>query len=184
MLTHDNIKLSSVVAALYGLTADNANVDKALARTMQGGLLNALLTEFTKTSDSGDILATDSLLNALNKLNNQSTAVGMYTGNDAETRDISIGFTPRCIIIIANSPAMTGGGIGLAGTGGQGSEMWSGIVAYGYPLNTLSGRDIPIKIVENGFTVGKKDTYYAGQGGTFKNRTNFLNITYNYIALR
>ncbi|MBN7773160.1 hypothetical protein [Clostridium aminobutyricum] len=87
--------LSATVQTLYGV----ANVDAALQKTMQGGLLSALLTGFSKTNDMGDIVATDTLVRALSKLsNNHLYAYGNFTTDGTANREINVGFSPNLVM--------------------------------------------------------------------------------------
>ncbi|WP_312647581.1 hypothetical protein [Aminipila sp.] len=140
------IKISEAVRTLYGLSIDNANVDKTLQKYMQGGLLNALLTGFYKTSDVGDILTTDTLLKALNKLQNKINIVSGSATASGTNQSISVGFTPKLVItqysdndgIAAANIFSTNGRISVSSGKAYTSE-YSAIVPNGFQQSGRSG---------------------------------------------
>lgn len=170
-ITASTVGISEAVRTLYGLSVDNANVDKTLQKTLQGGLLNAVLTGFSNTGDTGNVLATDTLTKALSRLNNGINNLkfiqGSYTGDGQYVsggRIINIGFTPTMVFIMGQN--FTASAI---------KTSYSGVtfVHSGYCfVNDYT-------VVTNGFEVGTND----GAGGE-KNSTNETDKIYKYYAIR
>ena len=127
--------LTAETAALVGLGAD------AVPDAVFAGLKS--LIDAAKTSaDNRTILG-----------------FGIYVGDGAANRTISLGYTPKVIII--------------AREGLRFDDHWGGFAMEGYPA-VASGRTV-IAIVQNGFTV-YTETYHG--------YTNQQGATYHYITLR
>lgn len=127
--------LTAETAALVGLGAD------AVPDAVFAGLKS--LIDAAKTSaDNRTILG-----------------FGIYVGDGAANRTISLGYTPKVIII--------------AMEGLRFDDYWGGFAMEGYPA-VASGRTL-IAIVQNGFTVYTE---------TYTGYTNQKGATYHYITLR
>lgn len=127
--------LTAETAALVGLGAD------AVPDAVFAGLKS--LIDAAKTSaDNRTILG-----------------FGIYVGDGAANRTISLGYTPKVIII--------------AMEGLRFDDYWGGFAMEGYPA-VASGRTV-IAIVQNGFTVYTE---------TYTGYTNQKGATYHYITLR
>ena len=127
--------LTAETAALVGLGAD------AVPDAVFAGLKS--LIDAAKTSaDNRTILG-----------------FGIYVGDGAANRTISLGYTPKVIII--------------AREGLRFDDHWGGFAMEGYPA-VASGRTV-IAIVQNGFTVYTE---------TYTGYTNQKGATYHYITLR
>lgn len=127
--------LTAETAALVGLGAD------AVPDAVFAGLKS--LIDAAKTSaDNRTILG-----------------FGIYVGDGAANRTISLGYTPKVIII--------------AMEGLRFDDHWGGFAMEGYPA-VASGRTV-IAIVQNGFTVYTE---------TYTGYTNQKGATYHYITLR
>lgn len=91
---------------------------------------------------------------------------GRYTGNGAETRVISLGFTPKAVLVLREDGATT--------YPNNNTQVYGGLAAVGMPLKK-SGLDA-VAVVDGGFQVGYRtypiDIY-----------TNNINQVYHYLAL-
>lgn len=95
-----------------------------------------------------------------------STVTGTYTGDDAETQTIDLGFQPRAVIS-TDSSGMTCYG------GGSYPRVYGGLTLPGKPLKT--GGTTAIEITGSGFAVHKIGSYTnANENGT----------AYRFIAFR
>ena len=90
---------------------------------------------------------------------------GVYTGNGAETRSISLGFTPAVLLIVCQD-----------GTVCNGTHCFGGLAFPGQPCFHLNRN--AIEIVENGFKVG----YYRDLNTSVN--TNGEDEIYFYLAVR
>ena len=89
---------------------------------------------------------------------------GFYAGNDAETRTIELGFTPRALFLITDS-GRTFSSYSNVGYGG--------LAFPGHPV--IYNNKIIVTIVENGFQV-----YYNSDNKIYSNRQK---NEYRYLAL-
>ena len=89
---------------------------------------------------------------------------GFYAGNDAETRTIELGFTPRALFLITDS-GRTFSSYSNVGYGG--------LAFPGHPV--IYNNKIIVTIVENGFQV-----YYNSDNNIYSNRQK---NEYRYLAL-
>jgi len=96
---------------------------------------------------------------------------GTYTGNDSETRAISLGFTPKAVHVSRNN--------GLTYNPNSSGTVWGGLALPGHPVQheKLDVLYTAIEITTNGFTVVNKDidSYH-------KIRCNSDGNIYHYIA--
>lgn len=127
--------LTAETAALVGLGAD-AMPDAVFAK------IKSLIDAAKTSADNRTILG-----------------FGIYVGDGAANRTISLGYTPKVIII--------------AMEGLRFDDHWGGFAMEGYPA-VASGRTV-IAIVQNGFTVYTE---------TYTGYTNQKGATYHYITLR
>ena len=99
-------------------------------------------------------------------------AAGSYTGDGAASRTISLGFTPKAVLVMT--------AYGVTFISGGSPSVCGGLAVTGHPVTyTLSGTTYtPVSIVDGGFAVGQ-----AGTGTSNTSNTNNSNITYHYIAL-
>lgn len=88
---------------------------------------------------------------------------GTYEGNNTETRDITLGFTPKALILTTSYAMFRDASNGCYG----------GIAAPDYPCTAYSGNSI--QIIDNGFRA-----YYNSDRKAF---TNVSGYTYYYIAV-
>ena len=87
--------------------------------------------------------------------------VGTYAGNNAETRDIALGFQPKLVLLMTSNGVM-----------GNNSAMRGGMALPGQPLHI--GSEPGMEITSNGFRV----TYNEASM-----RTNEKQYTYIYLAV-
>ena len=143
-----------------------AGVDSALARVAReaAGLvteLNSTVTgKLTQINNNAAQLAA-----SLEDLGESKAEVvtGTYDGDGASSRDITLGFQPRAVLLETT-----------AGARGTGSTVYGGIALPGISLrNPLAG--VALSIIEDGFQV------YVQENRVFtNNRGNF----YVYLAIR
>ena len=89
-------------------------------------------------------------------------ATGTYVGDDQATRFISLGFTPRAVLVVNDE--------GQMGSSASNTRCKGGLVAPG--MTTLNGL---LNVAEGGFEVHDRATYVS---------TNSHTYTYCYIAVR
>jgi len=142
--------------------ADNAKLDAALKAREDGQA--ALQTAVT------------ALQAALPKKQDAASAVkftcGTYDGDGAESRTISVGFTPKAVYVCTN--------YGDAGSGTSGNNTKGGLAVTGSPLtfNWNSEVQAAMEIVSGGFRVAYR---YINSG--YSILMNTKNTKYNYIAI-
>ena len=144
----DISEVNSALAQLQAadtLKADSASVDSRFARVNSD--IAALDSRFT---------AVNSDINALE--NRVSVIVGKYTGDGASTRAISLGFTPKAVLLEHSS--------GLR-------EFGDGILAGGLALQGAASS--AFQVITAGFSV----KYTSGI-----NHTNENNTVYRYLAFK
>ena len=89
---------------------------------------------------------------------------GTYAGNNASSRDITLGFTPKALIV-TTSYAMFRDAT---------NSVYGGIAGPGYPCTATSG--YAVQIIDNGFRV-----FYNTSGKAYTNNSGY---TYYYIAVK
>ncbi len=89
---------------------------------------------------------------------------GMYTGDGETARTIELGFRPQAVLVVDNMGAMQ-----------SGSTYYGGLALDGF--NTTYGAAILIKIVEDGFQLGKSSTSTSAD-------TNKNGKIYYYLATK
>lgn len=126
--------------------------------------------QFLRTEFNADNSKIDAALKALNTLSvgKAELVFGSYVGNDATDRTISLGFTPRGVLL------------GLAsGRFSNSSTIFGGLAMAGKPV-TISSTHL-VEIVTNGFQVRRGEltggTYYVAEG-------NSAQFTYYYMAVK
>lgn len=159
------VSISETIRVLYGLSVDNMNVSAALQKIMQGGLLSGPLTGYSKTTDTGSIVATDTLLKALSRLENSKAQIvqGTYTGDGTATRTISLAFTPKLVVIFGSNSHI------FFKTNGRSYEQ---VLALYGATNTTYGT------TTNGFLVSSNDK--TSMTGTASNDSG---APYSYVAI-
>ena len=98
---------------------------------------------------------------------------GSYTGDGAASRTISVGFTPKAVLVTDRQ------GVTYLDAGAS-SSMIGGLAVTGSPLTfTLSNTTYPVlEVTANGFIV-----HYQTFPGYYNIITNGSGTTYNYLAI-
>lgn len=135
----------------------------------------ALATKATTAALTAETNARTTAVNTLTQTVNQKAriAVGQYTGNGAATRTISVGFTPKAVLLMTAS--------GESGTGNSyGTHTIGGLAVTGSPLTfSYGGQTKPaMEIVSGGFRV-----FYDVTNDNFNINTNHNLEQYNYFAI-
>ena len=102
-------------------------------------------------------------------------AWGSYTGDGAETRTISLPFTPKALLVIRNDGCTY---TSIHNNSGEFLLFVGGLAVEGSPVTT-SGHN-SVAIVENGFQVAQYDVPGLE---TLRLYANWTNSVYNYLAL-
>ena len=132
--------------------ADNAKIDAALADLENN---KAALTDLEPLESSIQQITAD-----LTKL-----TFGTYSGDDAVSRTINLGFTPTAVLLFDSyGRTMTS----------SGTAYYFGGLAIGNHSVVNPSSDMVLQIVANGFMV------YCSE----KVRSNDANFTYHYIAFQ
>ena len=126
------------------------------------------------TTNSNLTTTNNNLTTAKNSLQSQITALdggkceiitGTYTGDGAESRTISLGVTPKAVVIARKDGMMHTGYI-----------MYGGLVVEGYPVQYSKYNTI--EIVDGGFTV-----FYVRVSSSYFVGTNYNGEIFYYMAL-
>ena len=101
-----------------------------------------------------------------------------YTGDGATSRIISLGFTPRAVIVSTHISAFD---LHVPTTG---DVVHYGGIAIGSTYY-LGGNEPAVKIVDGGFQVSRSDSdaVITGTSGHHKSRTNMADTAYSYLAI-
>ena len=91
-----------------------------------------------------------------------------YNGNDVAERFISLGVTPKAVLVVT-----TDGTMGVLNTGDR--SVYGGLALPAFPVKIGSFK--ALEIVEGGFKV------FSATDGEHSALTNSVFHTYNYIAL-
>ena len=153
--------------------ADNAKLDAALAALDSGKADQSALTSLSNTVAQK---ASQSALNTLNTTVQQIQAdltkltFGTYTGDDASSRTISLGFTPKAVLVFTSFGA-TYDGLEYS------SSHYGGLAYTGHPVQSKSASKLVLQVVSNGFSVA-----YESVGTGDRILSNEMGVTYYYIA--
>ena len=120
--------------------------------------------------DAAVAAANTALNSAVTSLNTAIAAkpdlvFGNYAGNRATTRVISLGFTPKAVLIICQSYGMVY----------NNSKIYGGLFGPNYPLKTPYADFNAAEVVTGGFQV----TYSSNPGASTND-----SYSYNYIAVK
>ena len=127
--------------------ADNAKVDTALAGKAEQAALSALAERVTA-------------LETLPQL-----VTGTYTGDGTASQFISLGFTPKALLVVGAWSAMS-----------RDNSYYGGLALEGNPAGVRDGNETVVKILDGGFMV-----YYA-VGGSDYIASNEPMRQYYYLA--
>ena len=136
--------------------------DTALAAKADKTTTNSLQTQVNQKAD------TSALSSAVTQLETKLAAkcevvIGTYQGDNAATRVISLGFTPKALLV-----SCTTNGTQYSG------DCFGGLVTPSIPA--YSSRSLGLKIVDGGFEV-----YYYPSSSVYTNGTAYRFV---YIAIR
>ena len=137
--------------------------DTALAAKADKTTTNSLQTQVNQKADTSALSSAVSQLETKIEARSQ-VVIGSYTGDGAAERVISLGFTPKAVLLIPASGELNGSGSGRGGLALPGHA-----VSY--------AGDVVLTIVTGGFKV-----YY--KGGSWSTNSNANNSVLYYIAFR
>ena len=135
--------------------ADNAKLDGAIAAvSARAGALE---------TGKADKTALDAAKATIPKM-----AIGTYTGSGAASRTISLGFTPKAVLVMTQD-----------GHTRSSNYIMGGLAVTGSPVKIVNGAEefTAVTLVSNGFRV-----YYNIDDDYYKVQSNFKDRTYHYIA--
>ena len=152
-------RVEGIVVDTFGDTIDKEMLSDELAAELDG---KATQTALDSTAD-----ALDERLDAVETaLPLKCEAyVGKYTGNGAETRTISLGFTPKAVLVMDCT--------GFTGLQYNGTRSAGGLALPDQPVENENG--IAVEIISSGFRVA-----YLGN----EVRSNQADKPYVYLALK
>ncbi len=137
--------------------ADNAKLDAAIAELESG------------KADQSALSALSSTVTSLS-LNLTKLTFGSYVGNDAASRTISLGFTPKAVLVFTSFGAVYDG-LEYA------SCHYGGLASTGRPIQSKASEKMVLQVASNGFTVA-----YESSASGDRILTNETGVTYYYIA--
>ncbi|MCI9568081.1 MAG: hypothetical protein HFF54_09030 [Lawsonibacter sp.] len=135
--------------------ADNDKIDGAIAAvSARAGALE---------TGKADKTALDAAKATIPKM-----AIGTYTGSGAASRTISLGFTPKAVLVMTQD-----------GHTRSSNYIMGGLAVTGSPVKIVNGAEefTAVTLVSNGFRV-----YYNIDDDYYKVQSNFKDRTYHYIA--
>ena len=97
---------------------------------------------------------------------------GTYIGNNADTRMIDLGFTPKLVFLCCSDGR-------IYSHSGNTIQILGGLAFDGTPAFTSYNNESQLMVVNNGFQV----RYEQFINSSFYLYTNAANITYHYIAI-
>lgn len=124
--------------------------------------------DFLRTDFNEDLEKIDTALGEICETADSKATIitGIYTGDGAEERTISLGFQPKALYICTEG--------GLAGTSSGSYMIYGGLAFPGHPIVDEGHVDnVAVEIVSSGFQLFM-DTY---------RKTNVNGRTYHYFAL-
>ena len=137
--------------------ADNVKLDAAIAELESG------------KADQSALSALSSTVASLS-LNLTKLTFGSYVGNDAASRTISLGFTPKAVLVFTSFGAVYDG---LE----YSSSHYGGLAFMDHPIQSKSSCKLVLQVVPNGFSVA-----YESAGTGDRILSNEMGVTYYYIA--
>lgn len=132
--------------------SDNSKIDAALAALQSG---------------KADAAPVDTMLSNLEN-NKAELVLGVYSGNNASVRTITLGFQPKAVYVCTQG--------GTAGFHSGTRMMYGGLAMLGHDatLDGSGGSEVGLAILDNGFRVRQS-------GNVCLNMSSF---SYYYVALR
>ena len=153
---------------------DNAKLDAALAALDSG---KADQTALTSLSNTVAQKASQSALNALSTTVQQIQAdltkltFGTYVGNGASIRTISLGITPKAVLVFTS--------FGATYSEEYAGDHWGGLALTNSPVQVRNGgNETAVKIVTGGFQVASG----LAANGMDRMSSNNTSVFYFYIA--
>ena len=164
----DNAKIDAALAELESGKADSNSVNSSLEEVnsrfegVDSDIAGLEAVDATK-ADSASVDSRFSTVNSrLTKLEGRvEVIIGSYTGDGAATRTISLGFTPKAVLVEDSSGTRESGGTRYDGFALQGAPC------YGQGANV-------VEIVSGGFRVAESS--YT--------KTNSSGASYRYLAFK
>ncbi len=162
--------MSALIAGTFPIDLNGIN---AAGWTQQGTPLDKanLLADSTATSIGLTNTATPNqaiakikqLIDQANQNANQKTEIiaGVYTGDDASSRTINLGFKPKAVLVLYEGRIIWN------------YDVYGGLVFEGYPVK--SGEYVALEVASNGFIV------HTNKNGC---NTNDNDREYHYIAFK
>ena len=136
--------------------ADNDKIDGAIAAvSARAGALE---------TGKADKTALDAAKATIPKI-----AAGSYTGSGAASRTISLGFTPKAVLVMTQD-----------GTTHSNNIIHGGLAVTGSPAQLVTGSKdfLGVSIVSSGFRV-----YYDASDNYYKSYANVKDRIYHYLAI-
>ena len=146
--------------------ADNAKIEAALAAKTDNSAFTQLQAANALKANTSTVNSQFSTVNSrLSSLEGRvEVVIGSYTGDGTETRTISLGFTPKAVLVEDS------GGMRVA----NGGSRHGGLALSGAPVQAVGG-NIALQVVTGGFEV----YYIPGYVDTNSN-----NVLYRYLAFK
>ena len=170
-------RVSGIIAETFGDTISKSMLSDELQDEIDAKAEAADLTAET-TARAGETASLGSRMSAAESTITTHTSqiaqkselyFGTYTGNGAESRLISIGFTPRMVLVLRT-------GVAVFYMNGNNETVAGGMALTGHPANYYG--DECIKIESNGFRIYQGYTEYVTQ------ELNTTSQTYFYLAMK
>lgn len=146
------------ITAPATLTNPTININNLGAKQINGTIVAGDKYSFVYNGESWDIAPKDYI-------------IGTYTGDDAESQFINLGFTPSAVLV------MTKDGATKNGTGSN-VGYYGGLVIEGYECKASGGYKI-LEIADNGFNV-----FYNSSKSVWANANTSSNNPFKYIAFK
>ena len=142
--------------------ADNAKLDAALAALDSGKADQSALNALSSTVSS---------LSANVTANLTKLTFGTYVGNGASTRTISLGVTPKAVLVFTS--------FGATYSEEYAGDHWGGLALTNSPVQVRNGgNETAVKIVTGGFQVASG----LAANGMDRMSSNNTSVFYFYIA--
>lgn len=146
-------RVSNIISGAFGGTVSKSMLSTALQQEIDG-----------KADDGANAAAHQTLFDSLAE--KSSVVVGTYVGDGAETRNITLGFSPKAVLVLSQGGEVT-----------RQNNCHGGLATPDYPCIHLGST--AIAITATGFTVVKKKL-----SASFLIETNTSGTRYLYLAFR
>ena len=170
-------RVEGIIAETFGDAIDKDMLSDELAAELDAKATQTALAAEQTARESADSALGSRLSTAESTLSTHTAQIaqkselyfGTYTGNGAESRLISIGFTPRMVLVLRT-------GVAVFYMNGNNETVAGGMALTGHPANYYG--DECIKIESNGFRIYQGYTEYVTQ------ELNTSSQTYFYLAMK